>query len=208
MKLVKDKMSVLSRVLLEMIGIKSLILIVCLCSFLSIFSQTNLALNRPVNASSIYRTQYQPENAVDGIISDPSRWLSSETPAWFEVTLGNVYKLGGVHVYSGYGNSDAIKSFKVQFWVNNNWQDIPSAEVYDNTYQGVPLSFDDNVEVITDRVRLYITESKSGIARLREITIWEYSADGIPPIGTGVDGYEKEFRVEDLPKIFRKSKWL
>ena len=182
----------------------SVLIILVLITTLS-FAQDgpiNLAFNKPVAVSSVHQ-QHVATNAVDGMVSDTSRWLNSNsTDAWIEIDLQASYKLGGAHVYTGYGSSDPIEDFNLQFWGNGSWQDILSAQVVGNIYQGVSLSFDDNVDVTTDKIRVNVTKTPGGYARIREITIWEYSGEGVPELGTGVAGYEKEFKVKDIPKVF------
>ncbi|MFO1492149.1 MAG: hypothetical protein U1F77_19410 [Kiritimatiellia bacterium] len=49
--------------------------------------------------------KYSASKAVDGTISDASRWVGepSDKPAWLEIDLGDRHALAGVHLYSGYG---------------------------------------------------------------------------------------------------------
>ena len=74
-------------------------------------------------ASSTYE-KYGAAKAVDGEISDASRWISkkSDQPAWLEISLGATQKLAGVHLYSGYKGETPLDSFTLQFWRDGQWQ--------------------------------------------------------------------------------------
>ncbi|MGL1887253.1 MAG: discoidin domain-containing protein, partial [Reichenbachiella sp.] len=150
----------------------------------------NLALNQPVIVSSEYNTTYIKENAVDGIISDDSRWLSAaESESWIKIVLDSATLLGGIHFYSGYEGGDAVSDFRIEFVSNGSWLAIPSAVVTGNSSLGVSVAFDAAVEVRTDTLRIIITGTKTDIARVHEISVWGYSETGIPKLGTGVTGY-------------------
>ena len=77
---------------------------------------------------------YSAANAIDGKVSDASRWVSqpSADPAWLAVDLGAVQQLAGVHLFTGFGATDAIADFKIQFWSGGKWTDIPSATIAGN----------------------------------------------------------------------------
>jgi hypothetical protein len=134
-------------------------------------------------ASSTYE-KYGAAKAVDGEISDASRWISrkSDQPAWLEISLGSTQKLAGVHLYSGYGTETPLDSFTFQFWRDGQWQDIPSAKVANNQALALAIAFDDTVNVTTDRLRLWVTRSHQGIARVKEVVIWPASVGDLPPL--------------------------
>jgi len=62
--------------------------------------------------------KYPPANAIDGKVSDTSRWVSehSDQPAWLAIDLGGIHKLAGVHLFTGFGSKDVIESFRIEFW--------------------------------------------------------------------------------------------
>jgi hypothetical protein len=134
-------------------------------------------------ASSTYE-KYGAAKAVDGEISDASRWISkkSDQPAWLEITLGTTQKLAGVHLYSGYKSETPLEGFAFQFWRDSQWQDIPSAKVANNKALALAIAFDDTVNVTTDRLRLWVTQSHQGIARVKEVVIWPASVGDLPPL--------------------------
>ncbi len=122
--------------------------------------------------------------AIDGDTSDASRWISKKTDqtAWLEIDLGKTQKLAGVHVYSGYKQETPLESFTIQFWSDGKWQDIPSAKIENNKAVALAVAFDDTVDVTTDRLRLWITRTHQGIARVKEVVIWPAGADGVPAV--------------------------
>jgi hypothetical protein len=85
-------------------------------------------------AASSSLTNYPAANAIDGKVTDASRWVSEKStePSWLALDLGEKRKLAGIHLFTGYGTSDVISAFKVQFWSGGKWMDIPSADVSGN----------------------------------------------------------------------------
>ncbi|MDQ3814051.1 MAG: discoidin domain-containing protein [Armatimonadota bacterium] len=136
---------------------------------------------RRATASSTFE-KYGPDKAVDGEVSDASRWVSqtSSEPAWLELDLGTMQKLSGIHLFSGYRSANVVQSFKVQFWKDGQWQEIPSAVVENNDAPALAVPFDDTVTVETDKLRLWITATHQGRARVQEVVVWP--AGGVPPL--------------------------
>ena len=136
---------------------------------------------RGAKASSTYAT-YDAGKAVDGVISEESRWISqkSAAPAWIELDLGGTHKLAGIHLYSGYQNTNALQDFVVQFWRDGQWRDIPSATFENNRAAALAIPFDDTVDVTTDRLRLWITATHQDMARVLEVIVWPASAGQRP----------------------------
>ena len=128
--------------------------------------------------------KYPPANAIDGKLSDDSRWvsMSSDQPAWLAIDLGSTRKLAGVHLFTGYGSKDVIDSFKVEFWSGGKWTAIPSAEVNGNRADALAIPFDQTVPVETDKLRLWIPFSKPGTARVKEIVVWPAEVGDLPAL--------------------------
>src|SRR4051812_348977 len=78
-------------------------------------------------AASSYIPKYPASNAIDGKVTDASRWVSEKSPApsWLALDLGEKRKLVGIHFFTGFGAADVVESFKVQFWSDGKWIDIP-----------------------------------------------------------------------------------
>ncbi|WP_309379813.1 discoidin domain-containing protein [Cerasicoccus frondis] len=159
----------------------------------------NLALNSTARASSTH-LENVATNAVDGDTGDDSRWVSELNTGkaeWLEITFNEPVAIGGIHLYSGYQNRDAISDFEVQFWAQGEWLTIPSATITDNHATALRVPFDAAVEVTTDKLRLYIDEVDHHAARVKEIMVWPYRKEGIPPLG-GKD----QNQYADIPKIY------
>ena len=158
---------------------------------------------RQATASSTFEKN-TPDKAIDGVISDASRWVSQKAtgPAWIELDLGASHKLAGIHLYSGYQGANPLESFAVQFWSKGKWQDIPSAKFTKNQTAALAVLFDDTVEVTTDRLRVWITATHQGMARVSEIVVWPASAGNVPPLPKGAATAKKALADEPVPLIY------
>ena len=154
---------------------------------------------RSALASSTYG-EFTAAKAIDGVVDDNSRWTSSRIPAgpwWLEVELGETASLFGVHVHTGLNAATAVRGLTVQFQRAGQWVDIPSATVANNQTTALALAFDDTVAVRTDRLRLWITATPDGYARITEVIVWPASVRTLPPLppaaahGASVAGAEK-----------------
>ena len=140
----------------------------------------NLALRAQVTASSVFETRYAASNAVDGVVSDESRWLSRKGDAapWLELNLGQPCSLRCAHVYSGWEGQDGLASFELQAWQGNHWQAIPGSRVAGNKSQAVAVTLERTV--VAQRVRFVSSEPSP--LRLRELALFAEPA----PLGTCV----------------------
>lgn len=136
-------------------------------------AQTNHALGRPVTPSSLHDPLVYPaENAVDGELSDSSRWLAAADPAGntLVIDLAGPTTLRQAHVYSGYQSqsSSPIDGFGFESWDGFAWQPISGTTVSGDNYFATAYNFDS--EVTTDRIRLVITDTDT--SRLRDLALW------------------------------------
>jgi hypothetical protein len=154
-------------------------------------------------ASSVF-AGFTPAKAIDGLISDDSRWVSqkSSAPAWLELELGGTHKLAGIHLYSGYQNTNALQNFVVQFWSAGKWRDIPSATFENNRATALAIPFDDTVDVTTDKLRLWITASHQDTARVLEVAVWPASVGNLPPLAAKSVKSGKPLQDEPVPLIY------
>jgi hypothetical protein len=159
--------------------VTSALLAICNIARTSFASTTNYALNRPVTVSSTYQTFYG-SNAVDGVVSDASRWLGTATSTnnWIAIDLASSVTLQQAHVYSGFGASGWITNLQMQAWSGTVWTNIPGAATSSNSSLAATLNF--STPVTTAKIRLLIADTS--ICRLREITLW----DQLVPLYTGV----------------------
>ncbi|MBC8128666.1 MAG: discoidin domain-containing protein, partial [Gloeobacteraceae cyanobacterium ES-bin-144] len=163
---------------------------------------------KPVSAvASSQMAQHPAANAIDGNVSDDSRWVSeaSTSPAWIVVDLGAVHKLAGVHLFSGFGAGGPLEAFKIQFWSAEKWIDIPSAEISGNAAVALAIPFDQTVSVETDKIRVWITASHQDIARLKEIVIWPSGGGDLPRLPEAATGPGSSAQSDIVPIYLNQS---
>jgi len=146
-------------------------------------SPTNYAPGRATAASSTYQ-HYHGSNAVDGVVSDASRWLGVPAAGgnWLEIHLGAAVTLRQAHLYTGYQTQAGswMTNIQLQAWSGSSWTNIAGGARTNTSSFALSLTFD--APVTTERVRLLTTDT--GYARLREITLW----DEPMPLYSGVTG--------------------
>lgn len=130
---------------------------------------------------------YSAGGAIDGDIGeDSSRWVSDRVPGphWLELELASPTKIAGAHVYTGWGERDAVHDFELQSWDGSAWQPIAGTAVHRNDKTSLTLRFDAPVE--TSKVRLYSTDAD--IVRVKEVILWPAGDAALPPLGAGLNG--------------------
>lgn len=131
----------------------------------------NVALFKPVKTSSNLNSSYPGSNAVDGIISTGSRWISSSNEGlehWIEIDLEKEYNLYSFKLYKHLYNEFFIPNFTFQIQKEGNWIDLWKVENYfGEIYEGILPE-----EVTTDKVRFFIPKYESNMARIMEIAIY------------------------------------
>lgn len=113
----------------------------------------NVALNKPVTTSDNLNTSLVGNNAVDGIISDPSRWVSTATgDHWIEINLQQPYTIDSFETWNGSGGlvNTAIPDFNFQAEVNGEW--INLVQVTGNSLANYKNTFP---KVTTSKVRFF-----------------------------------------------------
>lgn len=116
----------------------------------------NIALNKPVTASS-EAPGYPARNAVDGSISREAAWQTPPgvpPPHVLEIDLQRYYNLQEIRVHTGIPEAErspaeatqaagfwSVKHFKLQYWDDANWTDIPRSETTENRLTTVPFTF-------------------------------------------------------------------
>ncbi len=149
---------------------------------------TNVALESAgaaVHASSFYSSDFTPTFVNDGNRAGPGFWNSAITTSEsqsnaVEISFAGTYYIGEVNVFSvqdDYVNPSAptptqtfrrygVTDFTLQYWSNGGWVQIPDASVVDNTLVWRNVKF---TPVMTQKLRLVITGTADGYARLTEI---------------------------------------
>jgi hypothetical protein len=185
--------------------------VVCSCGLVSLASAEVKPVESVKATSSSVHLSHVAAKAVDGVVSDGSRWIGpvdADGKAWLELRLPKRLKLGGVHLYSGFMGGDAIQNFHMEFQdASGKWLAIPSAAVIGNDKNAVRIPFDATVDVDTDVVRLVVTKTPAKMARIRELVLWPADGD-VPELGAGIKksdpsakGGEVDLSVQ-IPKIY------
>jgi hypothetical protein len=143
-------------------------------------------------------------NVVDGNHTDGSRWLSeaSGRTEWIELELPEKKKLIGLHLHSGYQGTSPIADFIVQFKRGEEWVDIPSANITNNKETSLALQFDNEVDVSTDTLRLWITRTPHNTARISGIVVWSDAIEKVPPVRSHVIAVNQVGFPQGAPKRF------
>lgn len=164
------------------------------------------AAPRPLQAvratASSQSAKAPASKAIDGAMTDQSRWISKPDalPAWIDIEFAQPQALAGVHVYSGFGSQHAVEDFKILFWHQQNWKEIPSAVITGNRNTALAVPFDQTVDVTTDKLRVLVTRSHQNTARIREIVVWPSSGGEVPPIPAA--GTQNGSSQADIPLIY------
>lgn len=132
----------------------------------------NVSLNKPVKANS-YLQNYEPERAVDGIISLESRWRtpSNQTEHWLEIDLQEMYQICRIDLYMGDDTGFAVRNFRMEYWEDEQWKIIPETSFTENTKKDLSLMFE---PIKTDKVRFYSNEEEGRGVRLKEIEVYAF----------------------------------
>ena len=122
-----------------------------------------------------------PSEAVDGFVSNDSRWYSASGSGghWLEIQLKTSFTLGSAHLYIGKDDGYPISSFQLQYANGGGW--ITITNITGNTATDLNVIFPS--PVVANRFRLYTTE---GIARVKEIALFDYNGGAGYPLGTDV----------------------
>ena len=108
--------------------------------------ETNIALHKPVAVSS-EANGFPASNIVDGKISRNSKWQAAngKAPHIVEIDLKKYFNISEIRVHSGITDAEknademnqaagfwSAKNFKMQYWDDANWSDLPKSEVHEN----------------------------------------------------------------------------
>lgn len=132
----------------------------------------NVALNKPVRIreGDIFAPQYTPDKAVDGIISNASRWVSSTTGEhWLEIDLGQEYNVFSFKTLTGSNGvfNYPTPVFKFQIEVDDEWVTIVDASGNSNPQYEITFP-----EIKTSKVRYYVPTGVVDNVRLYEIEVY------------------------------------
>ncbi|MFE5337430.1 BNR-4 repeat-containing protein [Isoptericola sp. NPDC056573] len=136
----------------------------------------NLALGGTVTASSALRTDTGGDKAVDGLLTDASRWISAVDDATPTLTVAwdDAAPVASVRVHSGYRAavdpaSAVLRDFTVELHTATGWVEVGSVTGSTSGTVTVPTP-----GVTADQVRLVATDpsaSETDVARVFEIEV-------------------------------------
>ena len=136
---------------------------------------------------------YSADKAVDGKVSDTSRWVSArdqDGPSWLEIELPQKQILPGIRLYSGYQNRSAVSNLHLEFKKNGRWRKIPGTTVEGNDKIVLDLPFNTDKQINTDALRLVFPHEKDELVRVKEVQI----------LSTGKDIPRKTSQTYELQK--------
>ena len=133
----------------------------------------NVALHKPVIASS-QQKEFPAPNVTDGVISRKSSWISdpnARAPHILDVNLQRYYDIDRVVIHTGIPESEkteqekgkapgfwAMKNFKIQYWDDANWTDLPNTECTENRLDKIEFTF--TPQLTTFQLRLISTDGE------------------------------------------------
>lgn len=116
----------------------------------------NVALHRPVTASS-QQGEFPASNVTDGVVSRKSTWMSGKNaraPHVLDINLERYCDINKVIIYTGIPESEkteqekgqapgfwSMKNFKMQYWDDANWTDLPNTECTENRLDKIEFTF-------------------------------------------------------------------
>ena len=120
----------------------------------------NIAKGKPVFSSS-ETEKYPASNAVDGIVARESKWMTnpaSVPPHFLEMNLQKYYNIDSIVIHTGIPKNEltpaetaqaagfwAVKQFRLQYWDDANWTDIPSTEITENRQTAASFHFPSSI---------------------------------------------------------------
>lgn len=121
-----------------------------------------------------------PDEAVDGIVSNDSRWYSgSGGPHWLEIRLTESFTLGSAHLYLGLDDGFTVGEFSLQYANGTGWNTI--ATISGNSATDLNVIFP--APVVANKFRLY---SDEGVIRVKELALFAPNGGSGHPLGTDV----------------------
>lgn len=140
---------------------------------------TNLAEHARTTASSI-NGAYSADKAVDGEVSNDSRWVSASKagPHILAIEWDDPTEIGCVHLVSGWCPDGAwihpVKSFRFEYRKGEEWLPLPGAAADDNASYAWECAFEE--PVTTNAVRLVALDD--GYVRVAEVRVFTFDPRG------------------------------
>ncbi|WP_345955784.1 discoidin domain-containing protein [Mucilaginibacter sp. PAMB04168] len=168
----------------------TLFYLLCFCRFGAYAQQNNIALHKPVLASSESKA-FPASRITDGVISRNGKWEAgtSKAPHTVEIDLKKYYNITAITVHSGITDQEkkqdemtqaagfwSVKNFKLQYWDDANWTDFPKGEVHENRL--VAAAFPFKPAVTSYKIRLICDDGEP--INIMEIEVFGAEAPNMP----------------------------
>lgn len=157
----------------------------------------NIALHKPVTASS-QQKEFPASNVTDGIITRTSAWMSGKSarpPHMLDINLQKYYDVDRIVIYTGIPEAErtvgeqgqapgfwSMKNFKIQYWDDANWTDLPNTECTENRLDKLEFTF--SPHLTTFQIRLVSTDGEP--IRINEFEVYGKEKNNMPvPVTTG-----------------------
>lgn len=183
----------------------------------------NIALHKPVTASS-QQKGFPASNVTDGVVTRKSTWMSSENarpPHTLDIDLEKYYDVDKVVIYTGIPELErthkeqgqapgfwSMKNFKIQYWDDANWTDLPNTECTENRLDRLEFIF--SPQLTTFQIRLISTDGEP--IRINEVEVYGEEKRNMPiPVTTGETikstnlSLEKDIQVTITKDVIGKS---
>ena len=133
----------------------------------------NVALKKPVTASSTLSALYPASYALDGNTTDnASRWVNERgiVPAILEIDLQGSFLVSQIRIFTGNaGSNSPLTNFTFDYWEVNTQSWIAVVTETTNSISAYSKNFP---EVRTNKVRLYINATADNTVRLFELEVY------------------------------------
>lgn len=165
------------------------LIIACGCSF-AFADEINLAKGVKISSSSA-SPQTPAKAAVDGVVTDASRWLATQgdKAPWIELTFPQPVTIGAVDVFSGYKTEPGLDDFDLTFEIDGKQVNPVEGKIRGNKANSKRVT-----PGLTNVSKLRLTLAKPGYARIREIAVYE-NKDA--PVSAGLNGEVQSAAVVD-----------
>ncbi len=126
-------------------------------------------------AASATHDGYKPENAVDGIFDEGSRWIAEGRDSWITLDLGEPKTFSSVYVATGWNREGrhAAGNFDVQVKRDGSWVTLPNGKIRGNRSVVVPVRLDE--PVTAQELRLLSLDGS--YVRIYEIAVFKDRPD-------------------------------
>ncbi len=187
---------------MKIMRIKYIAFIISILTAGPAWAQPNVALHKPVTANS-EDARYPAANVTDGKVTRGSKWMpaSAKPPHVLEIDLKKYCNISRIVVHTGIPENErtpaeasqaagfwSAKNFKLQYWDDANWTDIPNTEVHENRLTDVSYAFAQPLN--TFRLRFVCDDGEP--VSIMEIEVFGIENPDRPVAGDIISGLQKK----------------